>query len=118
MRLSELLYWDMLSDLVSDDFGTWEFAWRANTLAGGATEESRAAAADVIRRLIVEGLAEVVDRDTGRPVPIERVTKVLGDHGWAKAEPTVMMTVHALDKADGRILEMPQEAADAINEAE
>ena len=24
----------MMSDLVSDDLGTWEFAWRASTLAG------------------------------------------------------------------------------------
>ncbi len=115
MSLEELLYWDTLSDLVFDDLGAWEVAWRANTLADETSDRTRGAAASVILRLVDEGLAVVVDGDTREALQRARLTEILSGDGWAAVQPTVMPIVAGTKKADERVRLIPEKAIELIS---
>jgi hypothetical protein len=98
MDLAELLYWDTISDLVSDDVGIWEVAWRANTLSGRHGDFAKDAAATVIGRLVNEGLATPVD-ESGAPCNERYLGEILDGETWARASgPTPMVQLRAVDE--------------------
>jgi hypothetical protein len=108
MNLAELLYWDTISDLASDDLGIWEVAWRANTLSRTHRNLTNAAAATVIARLVKEGLATPVD-ESGDRCDETYLGKVLRGDSWARASrPTPMLRLRAVEDAlQRRYAEIP-----------
>lgn len=109
MDLAELLYWDTISDLVSDDYGIWEIAWRGNVFSGGDRDLGRVAAATVIKRLVKEGLATIVD-ESGDRCDESSLNEVLAGDSWAAvSEPTPMFQLQAVIGAlKRRYAQIPQ----------
>ncbi len=113
--LAELLYWDSLIDLTSaDDYGTWEIAWRANVLnviSANPVAETRLVAAEVIRRLLAEGLV-AIRRDWDDPslLDADEVERLLQSRRWAApSHPRPRGILTPLEDARVRIRLMPEE---------
>lgn len=122
MNLPDLLYWDVLTELVYDDLGMWEVAWRAHSLVDSVyrEEDYRAAtqaARDVIRRLVAEDLVVVVDRDNRRVVSDGDLEHVLSGVKWSSEKPSIHLLLVPNNGLTDRSRDIPSEASNLMRQA-